>query len=58
MLGSCLRIMSASVTLTKRFEIRSVKKGMLKYNVKVPSEIEIGSKLQKYNIKGYAKIEL
>ena len=51
--------MSASVTLTKKFEIRSLKeyfksklKGSVKSKFKVSSKIETESKFPKYNFKG------
>ena len=57
--------MSVSVTLTKKFEIRNLKvnlkldvKGVFNSTLKVPFKIEIESKLQTYNFKGYLKIEL
>ena len=59
------KTMSASVTLTKKFEIRNLEgslkskcKGKLKLNVKVPFKIEFVSKFQKYNNKGYVNIGL
>ena len=57
--------MSASVTLTKKFEIRNLKenlksksKGDFKSKLKVPFKLEIESHFQQYNFEGYLKIEL